>query len=329
MVGVDSGVRGHVSAPGKLMLSGEYVVLEGAEALVAAVERRVRATWEPDPAQQQPAQPLTPEAAAARAYAERRLGPLPEALSIDTSALYLGGSKLGLGSSAASAVAAAGAVFARHGLSLHDPEVRRQVLEAALAGHRSIAPLGSGADVVASTLGGVVRVRRAEGRPRGEPVAWPAGLEACVVWSGQPASTRILLERVTRAAEVAPAEHGRVMDRLGLAAATFSTAWRRGDHAALLDAVHAHAELLERLGRLADCSLMTPALRIIRTLAVQAGGAAKPSGAGGGDLAVAFFATRQAAQTFERGCRERGLQLVCAAPGAPGVSARSPRAAIG
>ena len=115
-----------VSAPGKLMIAGEYAVLDGAEAVVDAVGRRAYAHLGSF-AQE----PLPLEAGAARARAEALLGAVPGALSIDVSELRQAGRKLGLGSSAAAAAAAAGVVFAAHGRDLSSPSVREQILGAA------------------------------------------------------------------------------------------------------------------------------------------------------------------------------------------------------
>src|SRR5262245_22238572 len=145
-----------VSAPGKLMISGEYVVLDGAEALVAAVDARVLVhasarpadRWGSDGTRSPDPRRLSPEALLTRELVEQALGPASMDLEIDTSALRSGGQKLGLGSSAAVAAATAGAVAAWHGRELD----RAQLLVWAQQGHRAVAPEGSGADVAASVL---------------------------------------------------------------------------------------------------------------------------------------------------------------------------------
>src|SRR6476620_3174116 len=101
-----------VSAPGKMMLAGEYAVLAGAEAVVVAVDRRAYAQLAPGTQSDLAHQ----EATASRAAAERRLGhPSPGALEIDAAELRQEGHKLGLGSSAAAAAAAAAVVHAAAG----------------------------------------------------------------------------------------------------------------------------------------------------------------------------------------------------------------------
>src|SRR4051812_23142786 len=87
--------QSEVLAPGKLVLSGAYAVLDGAAAIVVAVDRHARAgTRERAPTR-------SPELLAA--FGE---GPAP---ICDTSSMRENGKKLGLGSSAAALVAALGA----------------------------------------------------------------------------------------------------------------------------------------------------------------------------------------------------------------------------
>ena len=89
------------SAPGKVMLTGEYAVLDGGEAVVIAVDRRAWATLGGPGA---PSEFL----AAAAAVLAREVGADAAAalgrVTVDTEALRQDGVKLGLGSSAAARV---------------------------------------------------------------------------------------------------------------------------------------------------------------------------------------------------------------------------------
>jgi phosphomevalonate kinase len=64
---------------------------------------------------------------------------------------------------------------------------------------------------------------------------------------------------------------------------------------------------------------MTPSLARVAALAEAHGGGAKPSGAGGGDVALAFFADEDRAEAFRGACRLEGLTLVPLAMGVEGV----------
>src|SRR5262245_24525801 len=124
------------SAPGKVVLTGEYAVLDGAPALVASVDRRARvmvrraaglsvsapqlgieaaALRETDEGfvaaaaeHEQALRVVTAVASAVARFAKHPLDNL--ALAIDTGPFFDGGLKVGLGSSAAVAVALGGAL---------------------------------------------------------------------------------------------------------------------------------------------------------------------------------------------------------------------------
>jgi phosphomevalonate kinase len=61
------------------------------------------------------------------------------------------------------------------------------------------------------------------------------------------------------------------------------------------------------LGRAADAPIVTEALADAARLARAVGGAAKPSGAGGGDIAIAFVPSDEAAQELRLRAADRGL----------------------
>jgi phosphomevalonate kinase len=294
------------------MISGEYVVLDGAEALVAAVDVRAIAAFSGPRSDRSPEasglspgpQPVPPEAMLARSYAELELGPVPMELTIDTSALRSEDRKLGLGSSAAAAAATAAAVVGWHGLDV-DTE-RRRILRWALDGHRAIAPQGSGADVAASTLGGLVRFQRDKAEDAFR-IEWPTELLLEVVWTGKPARTSDLVAAVRALAEHEPERYQEASSRLREAAQRLMVSMIHNDASAALLAVAEHHHGMDELGRAAGVGIINESLEGAARLAREHGGAAKPSGAGGGDVALAFFAASDAAARFRASCSAAGL----------------------
>lgn len=168
-----------VSAPAKLVLTGEYAVLEPDHlAVVAAVDRFTEAQVRPAKAMVLTA-PALELADAAASYADGRwsldaphpqAGFVTEALSVTlryleeggvtvepfhltlSPALAEGGIKIGLGGSAAATVAAVGAVLAAFGDAAEPGVVYRLGAIAHLRAQGS----GSGIDVAASAFGGVL-----------------------------------------------------------------------------------------------------------------------------------------------------------------------------
>jgi len=305
-----------VSAPGKAFLCGEYAVLSGAPSIVAAVGRRVVARWT-----RMPAAPalLPPEANAAIAAAERHFGAVGHHISLDTRRLYDGPRKLGLGSSAAAAAASAAAIAASHGHDLAQEEIRNRVFAAAWRGHSSVAPQGSGADVAAATYGGFLWFRSRSGRPIVEPINPPSSLLMLLIWTGDPVRTSDLLAQVSRLRAQAPKRHDRCMAALTEHATEFAHAFRSDDGLGVIRTARAYNVCMSALGVAAQAPIVNGKLRHIASWAESYGGAAKPSGAGGGDLAIAFFSDPDAAESFATVCKNEGLVPLRAEMGADGV----------
>lgn len=146
------------TAPGKLILTGEYAVLDGAPALVIAVDRRVVARRQPGD-DRPPSSPFL--LAVARELAQRYGADSPGAraaleIAVDSSAFYADSQKLGLGSSAAVTVAATALAL----VAQHRAFDRAEVLAIALAAHANAqgakGARGSGADIAAAVYGGVI-----------------------------------------------------------------------------------------------------------------------------------------------------------------------------
>ncbi len=315
------------------MVSGEYAVLEGAVAVVASVNVRAYARWSIGAASGSPARigssPQSAqnpaEAVLTRKLAEEAVGAVQAELAIDVNELRKSGRKLGLGSSAAAAAAAAGAVLASAGEDLGDAKVQRRAFELALAGHKAIAPEGSGADVAASSLGGFVRFRLdGEQVAEAERVAWPARVATRVVWTGKEARTSEFLRAVRAFEGRDRAGYGSIRDTLHAQAKRFADAIAGADSAEIVASAGLYGATMGELGRAAGVSIVTPELQRIADLAVNHGGAAKPSGAGGGDVAIAFFTSETDAVSFDAACLAAGLDLLDLGLGAPGVRPESP-----
>lgn len=300
------------SAPGKQLLSGEYAVLHGAPAVVAAVDRRARAWLEP--AGRGPSALIdAAREAVAEALGEAGAGSLPP-VRVETPGFSRRRRKLGLGSSAAAVTAACGALFAARGLGADAH--RGRIFDTAMKAHlRSQGGRGSGADVAASVYGGVL-VYRVGHPPR--PVT--AGVPPMVfVWTGTAAFTTNLVAAVEEAARRDPAAHRERIGELRDLAEDLAEAWLAGDARAIPELTGAYGEAMARLGRLARAPIVPPVIERIARLARGHRGAAKPSGAGGGDTALAVFADAEQAAAFAADCRTVGLATLDLCVGEPGL----------
>jgi phosphomevalonate kinase len=307
-----------ITAPGKLFFAGEYGVLHGGTAVVAAVDRRVVARFVPGAA---PSTLVVAEAiAAVRAHCATTGVSLPDgAPEIDSASLSDGGQKLGLGSSAAVAVAAVGVLLEAAGL---DVEAARSLtfLLADRAHRAAQGGRGSGADVAAAVMGGVIAYIRPEvGAPTMRALVPPAHLTPVVLSTGTPSATVDHVTAVERLATRDPGAHARRLRELRCAADVFLLSYEAGDVQTLLQAVGAAHQALAALGRDADLPIVTPALDAAAALAAQLGGAAKPSGAGGGDVGVAFFSDPESAAAFRTRVPPLNLRILSIMTGARGL----------
>lgn len=312
-----------LSAPGKLFLSGEYAVLWGGTARLAAVGPRVEALvrrrqdrrvviaveqgrlqgqvtplgvrWETaDGAVPEPFRFVARTVDESLRALPGTREPLGFELSLSPSPVSPEGRKLGFGGSAMACVLAAEAV----GFVLESPQDRLKVALMSHAGAQN--GKGSGADVATVHAGGLVRYRRYDVAPLLKAAAGdrlPAALKAAPpveVWRLPPSPLQ-LGYAFTRKSASTPLMVSQVEARLGLdERARFvarSDAWGEalerglevGDFNQVREAVEALEALLGTLGDV-ETEEMTQIIALCRT----EGAAAKLSGAGGGDGCVIF-----------------------------------------
>lgn len=291
-----------VAAPGKIFLVGEYAVLDGGTAVLAAVSRFAVAQYmngsqaESDVVQQAQNHALREVGEAASALP-------PGAVLVDSNEFSQGGVKLGLGSSAAVAVAAVGAMFETAGLAVEGQQ--HQIFSVADAAHRAAqGGVGSGADVAAAVYGGFIKFARGtDGKANVAPIPMPNNLHLVVFWTEKPASTRSFVEAVQNYARVAPSSYKMLIGALRATADRFVNELQAGRATAAVAAAGRYGRQMADLGKAVGISIFTEAFERAAALAREVGGDAKPSGAGGGDVGVAMFATPEAASLFARACQ--------------------------
>ena len=309
-----------IVAPGKIFLVGEYGVLEGGSAVLTAVSCNAVAQYIPG---LQGASTVVDEAVArARVALGELSSALPEgSVLVDTNQFRRGEGKIGVGSSAATAVSAVGAVFEYCGQAV--AQHLDQVFEVADAAHRAAqGGVGSGADVAVATYGGYLHFQRPEDSAViHEALPAPAGLSLVVFYSGQPASTVQMVRSVMALKTDTPPLYKWLMDELKTLGGRFVSALASGNVSGVLAATNAYHETLLELGHSARLPIVTPVFEAAATLARSLGGAAKPSGAGGGDLGVALFPNAAAASDFSSRC-PGGLSVLEVRPEHLGVRRR-------
>jgi len=308
------------SAPGKVMLFGEYGVLEGGPAVLAAINRRATVRlvpsdryqvdtcgWLPAPVSFEfsangPA-PVWQDAEDGHRLAlfSTIAGHFPRPTSpvkirMDTSAFFDGSSKLGIGSSAALCVALAAAWSGIFGRSVS----LRQCQEL----HAQFQGSGSGADVIACYSGGLVCFSRSSPR---KPACLPSGLHLKLVWTGLSASTSSMLEQLAAYRKSHSQAYLAAVNALVNTAATASRQVRASEWIA---AVREFANALQGFARQTGLSIFRSPHRELADLAGQQGVLYKPVGAGGGDLGLVASEDAELLQSFCRQITARGMSLM-------------------
>ena len=323
------------SAPGKLFLLGEYAVLDGAPALLAAVDRRVTVTiaasdddrWhlstpglDPDALTLEtdgsiPAGADERTRTRLRVFdAVRRVVRCTGALSItiDSTEFFATGHKLGLGSSAAVATALTAALSTAAGRSPSREEIRILATDAHRSAQRGA---GSGGDVASSSYGGLIGYVRDTAPTL---LVWPQELEIMAVVTGTGSSTTDLVGKVADYAARDTAGYRGDIARLAALAHQAQDALRSADD--FLRLASEYFEQLVELDAHAGAGIVSEHHLRLHSLAADLDGVFKTSGAGGGDVGLVFCRRGESAARLAAAFAEAGAEAVPLGFGANGVT---------
>lgn len=310
-------------APGKLVLTGDYAVLFDAPAIALAVDRYAsvdvfasdNGSWLESPGMANGRQHFELNESAQIRWQtaqsgkfelfERLARPLllhydraqGLGLRLNTNDFYAQGRKLGLGSSAALSVA------------MERVSALLGVRSDADEDHRGFqCGKGSGVDIAAATNGGVLEFRR-RAPSQSRQLSWPDDLRFQVVDTGRSTSTATMIGRLDRWRKQEPDVAAQVLTDLSKAAEAAVKAWSN-DVAGLLLVIEEYARQLRRLDKVSGLGIFAGGHAEIAHLASLAGVVYKPSGAGGGDIGVAFASDFDALQEFTEACTRAGFSIL-------------------
>lgn len=329
-------------APGKLFLAGEYAVLDGGPAVLVAVEPGIRVVTTMENSRRPGIRLLAPQAGVdteilpttngdnlaglarfvAACFAvvpekERRRIPSALELRVEFPQFMRSATKVGLGSSAALVTAVTASLLELcFGFGATE-EMRTQVFARARAAHRCAqAGRGSGADVAACVFGGAVLYDALEPEVLVSPLTWPSTLALLSAWSGRSACTPDLITAYQRTKRNNPSAYALFLERSAGAVRSLASALAGGGNVvqAWRDAAQVLPTFAEQLG----LPYFTPELRLLTEAAARLRIPAKPSGAGGGDCAVALCPA-EARPELKRAWQELGFPPLEIEPGARGV----------
>ena len=299
------------SAPGKLVIAGEYAVLSGAPALVLAVDARAKCrieTCDTGGWQFATRPPLwdanyrledlfngnvrLPHPAGLVPLLLRGSNRLlaDAKVSLDTESFFCNGRKIGIGSSAAVTVAIAGALEELVGVEVAQVKLRDA--------HARAFGSGSGLDVATSYLGGFVRYEDGVARN----VSCPSELHFGFVFTGSSSSTASMVAKfkMWRAAN-----QDCVID--DLCAAATATANSLDNAGEFLGNLTKFIQQLWILDQSACIGIWGEQHKVCKNIAESLKILYKPCGAGGGDTGMAVTADAALLERFMAQVQCEGL----------------------
>ena len=275
-------------ATGKLFVIGEYAVLYGSAAVLVPVPHQAvveiiedgrnqvtianEATRTLSLSEAVTAEPLL-SAVVQTLDCMKEIDSL--SLSLDTSAFFFRGQKLGLGSSAALTAALVKAL--RPGLS------RSNQLILAMSAHKLFqAGRGSGADVATAAMGSSICFKM------DHPVAtfsFPKDLHMLAIWTGESASTTSYLKKVEAWRAINPDRFEYHIERLSKCTSDFLEA---ENTVSQMSNIQLYDRYLHDLSEDSKVKCYNNSHITLQKEVESARGIYKPSGAGGGDFGIAF-----------------------------------------
>jgi len=344
-----------IKVPGKLMIAGEFAVLEEYQKLVVmAVDRFVFATLKESRENRLSLETFNlndmewhyesnavrintndkrvqfVEEAMTTVYTylkENNITPGPFHLSIRSELDDASGRKYGLGSSAAVVTSVVAAILQRFLLKKPSDSL---IFRLAAISHVKTQGSGSGADVAASSYGGFLQyasfqadwlrsayfeaesiselVNREWPYFHVQPIKLPEDLYMCVGWTGMPASTQQLVQKISRLKTAQPPLYKQFLSNSEKAVSIFLNGINQESPSLVIDGTKKNRQALAEVGSHAGVEIETPALKTLCDLAEDYGGAGKPSGAGGGDCGIAFLPSREKAEKLTKAWEQAGIK---------------------
>lgn len=282
------------SAPGKILIGGEYAVLEGYPAVATAVNRRVLCSFMPQKQTTIETIGGAPERALNVSFiesifrcAEARGLPIPKgSYLVDSSQLYFGTTKIGLGSSAALCVALIKLLLAINHLS----EDENSIFSISFQAHRELAGgLGSGIDIAASCADSPIKYQMTSDIQvplRSNFDLSTTSKYLIAVFTGQPQSTMSLIKCFNDLKMSQPKVHCQLVRELASTNEQLFSALLGQEFEHLKNAFTHVSDRLMKLAAAMGTAHLSESNEKISSLAKECGGAAKFSGAGGGDISL-------------------------------------------
>ncbi len=205
--------------------------------------------------------------------------------------------KLGIGSSAAVSVGITHALSRYHDISSSPEKLLKQAnsIHQALQGKQ-----GSGIDVVCSFIDqGVIECTKDSIKNHTWSILnWPNGLHLKILTTSKDAATKKLVTNYQRAKNLYPKEFKVALDQFLEITKNLSTAWKSEDADLIIDLLTNYDDHIKRLDKIGHIGIYTQVHNNIQNIALRHNVFYKPSGAGGGDIGLALSSSLDSLNDF-------------------------------
>ena len=300
-------MKAESTAPGKIFISGEYLVLDGALATIMSTKQRVKATIEDigdkdnifycsiinqhfpfnvDHNYQINWLDKNPDEFGLfldLSIKRMKIKPNNSLFTIDTNDLYFQGNKIGLGSSAAISVAILHVMNSFYDIKLSKKEIINHSIEL----HRMHqGKNGSGLDVISSYADSnlIECDKNMLNDHKWNVLDWPKNLIINGILTTHESSTGSMIEKYNIAKQKDCRKFKSLYSQMKKILDKFSEAWRIGDISDILNSLKKQSILMKQLDNDFDIGIYTEEHKNLSEIAESLGLLYKPSGAGGGDL---------------------------------------------
>lgn len=237
------------------------------------------------------------------------------------------GIKYGLGSSAAVVTAVVTAILNKN---LNRDVKKELIFKLASLAHINVQGNGSGADIAASTYGGMLVYTSFQAEwllkeyERTQLISiliekkwpylsinqlpFPTNFYIKIGWTGTPASTGSLVRHILTLKSTDPERYEHFLKNSERAVEQISRSIKHHDFESFLEGIRKNRTALATLGKFAKVDIETEKLRLLSECAEHFQGAGKLSGAGGGDCGIAFVPTKRLGNQLANKWEQHGIK---------------------
>ena len=329
-----------VSIPGKIVISGEYAVLYGAPAILATLNQRANIKIQESDTNHnifvtsalEDVFPFTTDDdfnivwfetdpgayGLLLQHAFKILKPILKkklSITVDSSEFFQTTKdgraiKLGIGSSAAVSVGITQALFQYQEIESSPGNLLTQAnsIHQILQGKQ-----GSGIDVTCcfADQGVIECTKESINNHTWSILNWPNGLHLKVLTTGQGASTKRLVTNYEMAGNLHSKEFKNALDQFMEITQNLSIAWKSEDVDHIIGLLTAYDVQIKKLDKIGDIGIYTQVHTEIQNIASRYNVFYKPSGAGGGDIGLAFSASLDELNDFSNEISKVAWNIGC------------------